>query len=243
MRVADLYLRLQGEDGTWPLNAWLEDGRPVERNRLVPVHMLGFLERLYGLTGDGRYRAAADRAFAYVEKGPLATWNWEGQFEDVVPTEPYRNLTKHDACDTAMYLVGRFPSDPRRLAQARELVRFAEDQFVCWERPMHGVKDPRCTANVWCCESWRCPAVLEQYNCYVPIDSSAAKMVRTFLAMFRATGNPLDLARARALGDAIVRETHDDGYLPTFWMDSREDWPNCMLASAAALVELSRVNA
>ena len=107
---------------------------------------------------------------------------------------------------------------------------------------MHGVKDPRCTANVWCCESWRCPAVLEQYNCYVPIDSSAAKMVRTGLAMVRATGNPLDLARARALGDAIVRETHDDGYLPTFWMRTCEDWPNCMLASAAALAELSSVN-
>ncbi len=238
-RIADLYLKLQGEDGTWPLNVWLESGEPVESNRLVPVHMLGFLERMFALTGDIKYREAADRAFAYVEKGPLATWNWEGQFEDVVPTAPYRNLTKHDACDTAMYLLKRFPGDPRRLAQARELVRFAEDQFVCWERPMHGIKDPRCRLGVWCCESWRCPAVLEQYNCYVPIDSSAAKLIRTWLAMFRATGNPLDLARARALGDAIVRETHDDGYLPTFWMDMREDWPNCMLASAAALAELA----
>ena len=241
-RIADLYLKLQGKDGTWPLNVWLENGEPVEKNRLVPVHMLGFLERMFDLTGDRKYRDAADRAFAYVEKGPLTTWNWEGQFEDVVPTEPYQNLTKHDACDTAMYLVRRFPDDARRLAQARELVRFAEDQFVCWERPMHGVKDPRCTMNVWCCESWRCPAVLEQYNCYVPIDSSSAKMIRTYLAMFRATKNPLDLARARALGDAIIRETSDDGYLPTFWMDSREDWPNCTLASAAALAQLSREN-
>ena len=45
-----------------------------------------------------------------------------------------------------------------------------------------------------------------------------------------------------ALGDAIIRETHDDGYLPTFWMNTREDWPNCMLGSAAALAELSSVN-
>lgn len=241
-RIADLYLKLQGEDGTWPLNVWLKDGQPVEKNRLVPVHMLGFLERMFAVTGDMKYRDAADRAFAYVEKGPLKTWNWEGQFEDVAPTAPYQNLTKHDACDTAMYLVSRFPSDPRRLAQARELVRFAEDQFVCWERPMHGKKDPRCKMGVWGCESWRCPAVLEQYNCYVPIDSSAAKMIRTYLAMFRATKKPLDLARARALGDAIIRETRDDGYLPTFWMDSREDWPNCMLSSAAALTQLCSDN-
>ena len=103
---------------------------------------------------------------------------------------------------------------------------------------MHGKKDPRCKMGTWGCESWRCPAVLEQYNCYVPIDASSAKLIRTWLAMFRATKNPLDLARARTLGDAIIRETHDDGYLPTFWMDSREDWPNCMLASATALAEL-----
>ena len=241
-RIADLYLKLQGEDGTWPLNVWLKDGQPVEKNRLVPVHMLGFLERMYEVTGDMKYRDAADRAFAYVEQGPLTTWNWEGQFEDVPPTAPYQNLTKHDACETAMYLVGRFPSDPHRLAQARELVRFSEDQFVCWERPMHGVKDPRCKLGVWDCESWRCPAVLEQYNCYVPIDSSSAKLIRTYLAMFRATKNPMDLAKARTLGDSIIRETHDDGYLPTFWMNTRQDWPNCTLASAAALAELSRIN-
>ena len=46
----------------------------------------------------------------------------------------------------------------------------------------------------------------------------------------------------RALGDAIIRETHDDGYLPTFWMDMREDWPNCMLASATALAELAKIS-
>ena len=238
VKIADLYLKLQGEDGSWPLNVWIENGKSVEKNRLVPVHMLGFLERMYELTGESKYRDAADKAFAYVDKGPLKSWNWEGQFEDVVPTEPYRNLTKHDACDTAMYLVRRFPNDERRLQEARELVRFAEDQFVCWERPMHGKKDPRCTMAVWCCESWRCPAVLEQYNCYVPIDASAAKMIRTWLAMYRATKNPLDLARACTLGDAIIRETRDNGYLPTFWMDSCEDWPNCTLASAAALAEI-----
>ena len=76
----------------------------------------------------------------------------------------------------------------------------------------------------------------------MPIDASSAKLIRTYLALFRATKNPLDLARARTLGDAIIRETRDDGYLPTFWMKTCEDWPNCMLGSAAALAELSSVN-
>ena len=240
IRIADLYLKLQGEDGTWPLNLWIKDGSPVETNRLVPVFMLGFLERMYKLTGDDKYRLAADRAFAFVENGPMTTWNWEGQFEDIPPAPTaYRNLTKHNACDMAIYLVERFPDDVRRLAQAREILRFAEDQFVCWEHPMHGKMDSRCKMGVWGFESWRCPGVLEQYNCYVPIDASAAKLVRTYLSLYRATGNPLDFARARTLGDALIRETDENGFLPTFWLDFNENWPNCMLSSAGALMELA----
>ena len=240
LRIADRYLALQGEDGTWPLNCRIADAKAVEGNRLVPVGVMAFLERVFALTGEAKYRAAADRAFASIEKGPLATWNWEGQFEDVKPTAPFQNLTKHGACSTAMYLLKRFPGDARRLAQVREILRFAEDQFICWERPCRGVSDdPRGNGALWDCASWRCPAVLEQYRCYVPIDASSAKLVNTFLALYRAEGNPLDLAKAKTLGDAIMRETRDDGYLPTFWFDLREDWPNCMLASAAALENLA----
>lgn len=242
LKIADKYLALQGEDGTWPLNCFLKDGKAVEANRLVPVQVMELLERMFALTGEKKYRESADRAFAYVEKGPLATWNWEGQFEDSAPTAKFQNLTKHNACDTAMYLLKRFPNDKRRFAQARELLRFAEDQFVCWEKPCQGVRDDTSgKRKLWGGESWRCPAALEQYNCYVPIDASAAKLARTYLAIYKAEKNPLDLAKARALGDTLVRETGDNGYLPTFWFDFREDWPNCMIASAQALEELAAV--
>jgi len=241
LKIADKYLELQGADGTWPLNCYLKDAKEAEANRLVPVHLMEFLERVYTLTGAKKYRAAADRAFAYVEKGPLASWNWEGQFEDVIPTAPYQNLTKHNACDTAIYLVKRYPGDKKRLAQARELLRFSEDQFVCWERPYRGVADDSRGVRIWGGDSWRCPAVLEQYNCYVPIDASSAKLVQTYLALYRAEGSKLDLAKATALGDALARETKDDGYLPTFWFNFCEDWPNCMLHSAAALKALDAV--
>ena len=109
-RIAATYLRLQGEDGTWYLKLYEKDGKPVNGNRLMPNGAIDFLEGLYGVTGEVRYRQAADRAFAYIDKGPLVTWNWEGQFEDVPPSEPYFNLTKHFACDTAIYLLRRPPT-------------------------------------------------------------------------------------------------------------------------------------
>jgi len=91
---------------------------------------------------DKGVNAAANRAFAFIDDGPLRTWNWEGQFEDISPAESrYQNLTKHNACDTAIYMLKRFPGDRKRLAQAREIVRYAEDQFVVWRQP--------CRADEW----------------------------------------------------------------------------------------------
>ena len=134
--IAETYLKLQGDDGTWFLKMDTKTGKEVKPNRLMPVaSVMPFFNTLYAVTGDKRYRAAADRAFAYVENGPMRTWNWEGQFEDVGPDGAYRNLTKHDACATAIYICERYPNDKSRLAVARDLLRFSEDQFVCWEKP------------------------------------------------------------------------------------------------------------
>ena len=252
VRIGETYLKLQGADGTWFLKMYEKDGRPVTRNRLFPMGVMDLFMRLYGLTREAKWRDAADRAFAFIEKGPLADWNWEGQFEDVKPTEKFVNLTKHPACSTAMYLLRRYPGDARRLAQARELLRFSEDQFVCWERPSRpdGIgprwkNEPGKTKWVQTDYlDWALPGVMEQYHCYHPIDSSAAKLINTYLALYRATGDALDLAKARTLGDALVNVQDDDGRVPTHWNvsqfhDRDYDWVNCMLAGADALENLA----
>ena len=234
LRIADTYVKLQGADGTWWLKMDERDGKPVCQNRLVPIRVLTFLERVAKLTGDARYRRAAERAFGFIEKGPLTDWNWEGQFEDIYPAPLYANLTKHGACDVAIYLLKRFPGDRRRLAQARELLRWSEDQFVVWDGRYN-------RANI---ARWTTPVALEQYHCYEPIDESAAKLMMTYLALYRAERNPRDLAKARALGDAFTRVTLDDGRLRTYWnTDSRanehEDWVNGQVVSAFALEDLA----
>ena len=243
--IAATFLRLQGKDGTWYLKMWAKDGSPVVQNRLVPIeNVVPMFETLYRMTGRTEYREAADRAFKSVDDTRLVDWNWEGQFEDTDPTAKYENLTKHGACATAIYLGRRFPNDSARLAQMRELLRFAEDQFVCWEPPyLHHRSERVSPWNDY--DTWQTPCALEQYNCYVPIDASAAKMVRTYLALYRAEGNPVDLAKARALGDTATRMQRPDGRLPTWWWPDRArrvyaDWINCMVATASALSELER---
>ena len=245
--IAARYLKLQGADGTWPVVVDERDGRPVFPNRLIPTGVIDFLEQMYERTKRPEYRQAADRAFAFIERGPLVDWNWSAQYEDSPVAPPYENLTLHEAAWTAMYLLRRRPGDAKSLATARELARFCEDQFVCWENPYAHGRDPkwydgeRRGAPDWCVF----PCALEQYACYIPIDACAARMVQLHLALYRAEGRPEDLERARAFGAAIVAAQGDDGYIATFWCDRlRRDneayhmWVNCMLFSADALDRL-----
>ena len=239
--IGETYLKLQGEDGSWFLKMRFDTGKEVNPNRLMPLGVAMYLEKLYEKTKDARYRAAADRAFASIDKGPMRTWNWEGQFEDVEPDLAYRDLTKHGACATAMFLLDRYPGDKTRLAQARELLRFAEDQFVCWEKPFPDMPESH---NLQTVATWIVPGVLEQYYWYVPIDASAAKLISTYLALYKAEGNPLDLAKAKALGDAMTRVQKPDGDVPTHWGISWEtgcSWWNCLLADVSVMNALAEM--
>ena len=83
---------------------------------------------------------------------------------------------------------------------------------------------------------------MEQYSWYQPIDASAAKLIRTYLAYHRATGDKLALAKAKALGDAAVNNQRENGLSPTGWFgnyDEYHNWINCHIATMQALQELS----
>jgi len=242
-QVGETYLKLQGADGTWYLKMYEKTGKPVTENRLHPGSVIAFMDALYEATKDERFRAAADKAFGFYERGPLRDWNWEGQFEDVEPTGKYENLTKHPAASVAMRIAKRWPKDAKRLAQARELLRFAEDQFVVWDRPKGKGAD---SVLALLGDGWDvAPAVVEQYYYREAVDASAAKMINTYLALYAATKNPLDLAKARTLGDSIVRVQKPNGRIQTIWStecgkDLQQDWVNCMAASVKALLNLSK---
>ena len=255
-RIAGTYIKLQGEDGTWFLLQNAVTGKEYAPNRLLPTDVLEFFEELHRVDGNDVYRRTADKVFAYIEKGPMSDWNWEGQFEDTRPSSVrWKNLTKHPACATAVYLLKRFPDDAVRLAQAEELVRFAEDQFVEWTAPYVGREetgdaddgswDHFCLPH----SRWMTPCALEQYYCYWPIDASAARLINTYLELWRTTRKHAYLAKARALGAAATRMQEPDGWINTWWIkgverndDRYHTWINCMLETALALSNLAKAD-
>ena len=253
-RIAATYRRLQGEDGTWYLKLWEKDATPVAPNRLLPFAVCDFLEKLHALTGDAAYREMSDRAFAFVETGPLKTWSWEAQFEDTKPSRRFRNMSVHPPCDAALHLLARYPDDAAKRALARECLRFAEDQFVSWRDPFtvdgRGPMSADTTMlPVSAREAWYgLPSAFEQYDWYLPIDGSAAKVIRTYLAFYRLEGRALDLEKAKTLGNAVtqIQRIAGNGAIPTHWVrwDVESDakhWINCGIGTALALEELGSV--
>ena len=223
--IARTYAKLQGADGTWPLKVREKDGSPVRANRLVPGrYILGLFDNL---SFEPSVAVARDRAFGYVLNGPVKTWNWDGQFEDMDPMPPYKNLQKGCAVDTALRLFAQ-----GRIAEGCELVDWCEDQFVVWSAPIHNMD--------W--KHWKTPTALEQYDYYTPIDASMGDMIGAFAAAYKATGNGLYLEKAKALADNITRNQRADGTIPTYF-DSRKgsDWVNCMIYVADRLEALADI--
>ena len=226
MAIARTYVKLQGTDGTWPLKVREKDGSPVRANRLVPGrYILGLFDSL--VPCDAALAPTRDRAFGYVLNGPVKTWNWDGQFEDMDPMPPYKNLQKGCAVDTALRFFAQ-----GRIAEGCELVDWCEDQFVVWSDPIHNMD--------W--KHWKTPTALEQYDYYTPIDASMGDMIGAFAAAYKATGNALYLEKAKALADNITRNQRADGTIPTYF-DSRKgsDWVNCMIYVADRLESLADV--
>ena len=253
VRIAETFLKLQLPDDSWYLKLWIKDGSAVNPNKVHPTESATFLEAVYAETKDVRFRESADRAMRAIDRGAMQDMNWEGQFEDVEPTDKYVNLAMHPPCDAILYFLNRYPGDKKRIAEAEAIMKLVEDQFVLWEKPVRadgatGVKTvPGLDHRSWTkyYKDWYVfPSVTEQYHWNVPIDASMAKVIRAFLILYRETGDRIYLAKAKAMGDALTNAQLDSGRIPTQLVidnlkDPTQDWLNCMLWSAGALEELS----
>lgn len=268
LAIAATFERIQCSNGSWYVKVWEKDGKPVvegentEPYYIIPTDIYFFFAHLAAKTGDSRWTKVADRAFGYLEKGPMTTYDWAAQYEDTPPTKDYIGHSGDMAADAALILLDRYPTDQARIEQARELMRWVEDQFVFWTRPCRsdkrGILSEKSEAfsPIWdgshpkySFDNWLdVPSSTEKYGYTNPINSKTAKVMRLFLKMYRRTGDRLCLEKAKALGDGIVKiqAMVGTGNIPThFWKtDCRgdrgeNDWTNCGTFTALGLEELA----
>ncbi|MBE6729091.1 MAG: hypothetical protein E7568_02520 [Ruminococcaceae bacterium] len=237
MDIANYYKDNVLDNGTWYLLTSAETGLPIKNNYCNHLGILKFLTEVKNKTNDSVWENLANNYFIHLKKTCLDQYNWEGQFEDTPVTSNYTNLTHIGASSMVPYLA---KNKPEMLEDAKELMRFIEDQFVVW-----GEFAPWTKAS---CPDVKSPAGLEQYFCYWPIDGSTSVIINAFLSMYEATNDKLYFEKAAALGDMLTRMQHSDsGAIPTFWTTkaNTEDlynfWINCHIGSAYHLYHLAEI--
>jgi maltose/maltodextrin transport system substrate-binding protein len=247
--VAATYAKTQGPDGTWPIVVDFDTGQPLRPNRQNPTWILFLFDRLDHQYGVAEYRANRDRAWRWIVDNPLKTYRWEGQFEDGTPREPYKNLAREQACDVAGILLDGAQQHPEHVAQAEELLRFAEDQFVIWSpiKDVAGwikVMPKRRTPS----DQWITPCVMEQYGAYAPVARSSAILINTYLKAYHATKRPIYQAKARALANGLIAAQawmaatyNGNGEIPT-WLNGQPptNWLNNSFYAAEAITAVGR---
>lgn len=216
-RIAETYVKTQLDNGSWYLFVDNETGEPTAPNIAIPTSTINYFNRLENDYGVDNLNKSTQAALKWIMNNPVKTFNWQGQFEDVKASLPFENQSREQACELAMYL---FKNDTKT-ELAKELVRFAEDQFVIWEKPIDieiELMEQNSSKLGYKSENWITPCVQEQYDWWMPVSRSAGIMIDTYWEAFMATGNEIYLAKARSIANSftVVQQAHNGDY-PTYF--------------------------
>ncbi len=245
-RIAEYYRDTVKENGTWPLTVDIETGEARSVNDVMPDCVIPFMKAMYERTGEEIWLTLMKNMHAYRYACRMDSYDWEGQFEDSPTSSHYSNLSHYPADSMIYYIVENQKDDPAAIAEAEELARFIEDQFVIWH---NFAPRNRKDSQVGCVEDksvWHSPAGMEQYNWHVPIDSSTAHIMGAFLRLYKVNGNPVLLAKACTLADSITQmQNPETGVIPTHWVEADASqtggwfWLNCCIEVANWMLEIA----
>lgn len=240
MKIAEYYKNHVCENGTWHQMLSTVTGESLVPQYSVPHGICAFLYKVFNITKDETYKKLADGAMNYLWNNTVKDFHWEGQFEDAVLSQHYSNMTHFTASAIIADITNNHSDEADKIECAKELMRYIEDQFVVWDKPLKYHQHDNT-------ENWSYPAGLEQYAWYVPIDSSTAGIMASFLNLHRLTGEELYLEKAKALANSITRmQNTENGLIPTHWRfkDCRETggelWINCLIGTANRLFEIAK---
>jgi hypothetical protein len=236
--LAEVYVKLQRADGSWPYRVDPQTGAVAEEytsNALTPARLLRRLAEVYG-ENQARYRQASDHALQWVLSHPAQTYLWQGMYEDVGEFEPYQNLENWDTNEAIRFFCLCEDGDPRRKAVAMELNRWIENHFVLWQPergPLVG--------------HYLTPTAMEQFTCYFPMEVHTGNWLMSLVALHAATGRQEYYDKGIAAANAIVRGQQATGAFSTWGHDVRFgrplqtlEWPGCNAFALSSLILWNR---
>jgi maltose/maltodextrin transport system substrate-binding protein len=160
---------------------------------------------------------------------PAVTLDWESHFEDAQLAYLYKNKSRAESTDFAVYLLER--GGEKNIALAEELIRWSEDQFVVWDQ-----RDPGAGKSF-------VPAVLEQWCCYAPVSQSYESMIHVYAKAHKVTGKAIYLAKAESIANSLMLgQQHFGGREYPTWVSRKggQMWLNCSAYPAVEMGEFAR---
>ena len=235
--IGRTYVKLQRPDGSLPIKVDFETGEPVNEVCATLNSLLRYFLRLEKY-GYDEFAPARKKGERWMDEVAVERFDLTGQFEDVsvVGLEPYQNLTNVTAASYASYLLNKETPSERDLQNARDLIRFSEDQFVHWA--YHDLTPDGFHKK-------NAPGVHEQYKYEMPVNSSSCNVANALLDYYEVTGDLLAYAKAKALIDNItIQQNAVDGMIPTSfeWREPtrrRTFWVNCTFNSVNTLLRFA----
>ena len=239
--IARTYKRIQRPDGSFPIKMDFFTGEAVNGTGAMLHPLLNFLRRLSGQYGIGEFDRMRQAGEEWMRAVPLESFDMTGQFEDVSVLElkPYENLTNCTAAPYADYLLCNEAPTEEDVADARDLIRLSEDQFVHWDY-QYGPDGIRTSCA---------PAVHEQYKYETPIDNSSCNVANALLSYYEYTGDRLAFEKAKALVDNLtVVQNQTSGVIPTalVFRSAERDMKrqitiNCCFADVKTLMRMHQI--
>ena len=239
IKIAEYYRDHVCENGSWHQMIDVKTGESLVPQYSDPIAICSFLYKVYAHNKEEVYKTLAENGMNYVKNNTVKNFHWEGQFEDAALSQHYSNMTHFSASAIIRDILANHSDNKEQVESAKEMMRYIEDQFVYWSNPLKYNK----SSNT---KEWFTPAAVEQYDWYVPIDSSTSSVLATFMNMHRLTGEQLYLEKAKVLADSITRmQNTKTGCIPTHWktkdcIETGGDlWINCLTATADRMFEIA----
>jgi hypothetical protein len=206
--IADVTVKFQNADGSFPYRVNQRTGAVVEQYNCSAMEFVELVEKLEPFGHDARRALAAERALEWVLAYACTTHNWKAAYEDVGDQPAFTNLSQMPVMPLIRYLCRHKDENPAYLPMAIRLNRWVEDQFVVF-----GPENEASPVRV------KGPLVFEQFVCWWPMEGHTGNWILALIELHKATRHKTYLDKARAAANAICAGQYPDGQFSTFGRD------------------------
>lgn len=132
-KIADFCRTHVQPNGSWYLFVSVKTGEKTVLNYCVPDGIMDFMNAMHRRTGEAVWAELEKGCYDYIIKNCVENYDWQGQFEDSSFSTLYSNLTHFTAERMIKYISCNKADDEKWVAEAEDMLRYVEDQFVIWK--------------------------------------------------------------------------------------------------------------